>query len=99
MGLSHEIEFIYLDKNPDPSLVNIRIWIRILIRILRQPAKKVRKTLISTTYFKIFYLLRMIEMYLQKVGKEEQNVEKKKIIFFGILSATDEKAGSGSVCQ
>ncbi len=44
-GLSHEREFIYLDKNPDSSFAQIRI------RTLRQPAKKVRKTLISTTYF------------------------------------------------
>jgi hypothetical protein len=34
----------------------------------------------------------MIEMYLQKVGKEEKYVEKKKNHFFVILSATDEKA-------
>jgi hypothetical protein len=60
-------------------------------RSFHHPAKKVRNTLISTIFYLFDFLSLKDEGYPQKV------VSKETYFFVGIFSATDKKAGSGSV--
>jgi hypothetical protein len=79
------------DLEPDPSLLCTDLDSSI------SKQKKVRKTLIFTIFLKLLFdfLYTKTKVNVPSKSNKEKTV-KKTLYFVGILSATDEKAGSGS---
>jgi hypothetical protein len=81
---------MFLGFFPDPDQ-SFFVRIRIRIQILPSSSKKVRNTWISTIFDLFDFLSLKDEGYPQKVESKET------YFFVGIFSATDKKAGTGSV--